>query len=396
MKKCVIIGASAAGISAANHLARLDPNAQIICINAEAEDPYNKCFLADYVHSIKKENELYLAAVFNGTSRILLPSTRATAIDSHSRTVSTDDGRAIAYDTLLIATGSRPFIPPFIDTWHKGIFTFHSLADIKAILQYINKNNVKKITIIGAGLTGIECADALLAYNVELTIVERYHHIMSAFLDNDAANFLKEKIVGRSTIMVNQTVNKVYSKGNCIISVELSDNTCIDTDLLILSTGLIPNIELGVSAGIATDNRGIIVNDYLQTSVEDIYAAGDVISVTNNLTGTKIRSCIWADAMAQGMHAAYAIMQMPKKYPGVNLITTSSFFGLHFAHAGIQYPSMNTDILIIEQTEEMYYKLVLRDNRLIGFISIGKFNKSLTLKKFLLTQEEFTLKTLLL
>ena len=391
-KHHVIIGASAAGIAVANKLVQLEPDSFITCITKENELPYNKCLLADYLGGIKKEADTFLKALSFDSKKTLLRNTEIVAIKPESQEIICSDTTAISYDTLFLGMGSSPFIPPFMkNNWYPGVFLFHTLADAHSIIQYSDQKNIKNAVIIGAGLSGIECADALNKRGISITLIERSHQLLPHVLDSQSSDFLKKRIaLHNATVYTNQNVTSLQQNKEQLC-VQLDSGLAIEAPLVIVTTGLRPNIHLAQEAGIAVGMHGILVNANMQTNVPTIYAGGDVIQVSNLLTHEQTNSCLWPDAMLQGMHAAFAMTGQPKPYKGASLIMSSAFFGLDMAHAGILESPDSSDQLIIKAHDTYYHKYLLCQGKLKGFSVLGNAHNLGLLKRTLLTQESLNL-----
>lgn len=389
----VIVGASAASMAVINKLVRLVPEAQIICIAGQYETPYNKCLLADYLAGTKDLQSIQLITPSNqGAGVIFKTGISLKSINPTSKTIMCSDDSIIAYDRLFLGMGGNPFIPPFMPTeWHKGIFTFHTLADANKILDYVAGNHVAKAVIIGAGLSGIECADVLQKKGIDITIVERQPRILHQFLNNDSAQFLVERIQeGKGRVFDGQTVVAIQGDLSKVTGVQLASGQLLEADLVILATGIRPNIQIAQNAGIVSVPQGVLVNQYMQTSIPDIYAAGDLIAITNTLTGEVMTSSTWPDAMLQGIHAAQAMVGQPKPYLGAAIIASSAFFGLNFAQAGLCEPQ-NGDQVIVKKEIDYCHRFILRNGALKGFSVLGNAHNLGMLRKMILTGQAFDL-----
>lgn len=380
-KQYLLIGASAASMGALHKLRQLDPTAEIHIFSAEKELPYNKCFLADFLAGITDGSRLQ---IYRPVPLVTLHlNTRIVAIDSQKKMVTTHAGAHHLYDALFLGMGSGPWVPtiPGIDT--AGVFTFHTLADTLAIQEYLKRFACKKVVVCGAGLSGLEAADALMAQGLAVTVVEKNARVLPSLLDQDAADFLHTHMrsVGIN-LLLGQSVSRVESNQGNITGVYLSDGSFTAADILIIATGLQPNTHLCDSAGIAYGKYGVIINEYMQTSQPSVYAGGDLIQVIDTLTGMPIRSCMWPDAMQQGMHAAQAMADHPKPYPGAAIIVSSAFFGLKFAQAGLE-----GDQEQVAYGADFYHKISQNRGVLQGFRVLGKRHDLSLLRRLLLTKQ---------
>ncbi len=450
-KRHVIIGTSAAAIGCINKLHSLDSESEIICISAESELPYNKCYLVDlWVGDKTKEQIATKKPDFFQENHIeLLLGKRVVEIVCGQSKIVLDDEQTIPFDTLLIATGSRARkleIPGFLrqasdyaeattdrqDERGEGIFYFHTLDDTKRIMHYIQQNNPRNAVVIGSGFTGLEVADVLNQKGINTTVVERGDRVLGSFLNERESEIvqvaMKERGVeflgdeeveeinnihsypstgsGRSVCSEAQSfsargdlsidsrlkapskgahpelVEGVEPYGRCK-AIKLKSGKTVTSDLIIIAIGVLPNSELALQAGIELHKGGIKTNEYLQTSISNIFAAGDVATVKDHISGQSVRSCMWADAMQQGMIAAHGMVGISKEYPGVMTTGISHFFGLDIMLSG---SNVATGQEHIYQTGQSYRKFILKDGILKAFTMIGKLEKVGIARRALMTQ----------
>lgn len=384
----VVIGASAASIAFMNKITRLDPQCTIICISQEQELPYNKCFLADYCADAKVQQEVLLNTAGIHTRINWLLGTTITQLDPTNKVVITDSGLILGYKKLFLGMGSGPVIPPFARN-HPNIFTFHTLNDANRLLSIIQEKKPKTAVIIGAGLSGVECADALHKQGLQVTLIEQKNMIMPAILDEEAAQFLQDHMRAQGVeIITGQTVSSINPEGTQVL---LQDQRCLQTDIILVTTGLRPNSGLAAQVGLAiARDGGVIVNQNLQTSDPDIFAAGDLISILNTLTGQQMFSCTWPDAMFGGMMAAQAAFGQPgKPYHGAPIIVNSAFFGLNFAQAGYKEAKSLNGQKITKKGADFYHSFIIENDQLKGFIVLGNTHDFGLLKRHILTGQLF-------
>lgn len=385
MKTYLIIGTSAAGMGAVTKLRQLDKDARIICVSDEQEFPYNKCFLVEYLNHEKRLEQMYTKPqdFFAKNNIELKLNTKVTAVDAQSKQVTCADGSTIAYTKLLLGVGGTLHMPPIAGKDAEGVFPFYNLKDTQEIKNWIEQQSVKHITIIGAGLSGLECADALTYYKVPVAVVDKNTQVLGRQVDAAGGAFIQNKAREYNVdFCFDVTVSKILSENNRVCAVELSDGSTIKTDMVICALGARPNLELAESAQLEIEQYTIVTNELMQTSNADVYAAGDVALVTDKLTGKKMRSCTWPDALVQGMRAGTNMVEHTKPYAGVTLITASHFFGLSFHVAGIFGSEAK-----IEQSDDCYQKVNYSESGFVeGFMLIGDSKNISKLKRSLLTQ----------
>lgn len=376
----ILIGASAASMGALHKLRQVNPGASVSIFSAEKELPYNKCLLADFLAGIHEQERL---AIYRpaGQAHLYL-NTQIVSIDPAGKTITTQAGIIHAYDHLLLGMGSGPWIPPIAGVENQGVFTFHTLADTLAIKEYVAKNQVKNAVIIGAGLSGLEAADALAQQGIAVTVVEKADRVLPTLLSQKGAEFLSGCMAGRGIgLRLGSVVDRIESADQKVTAVVLADGTQIPACLVIVATGLRANTDLCRQAGIACGSHGVIVDGHMRTNQPYIYAAGDLIEITDMLTGNPIRSCMWPDAMQQGMHAALAMAGQPKAYPGASVIVSSAFFGLKFARAGIVGAPQTMKV------GDFYHEISQKEGILQGFTVLGTRHDLGLLRRLILTKQ---------
>src|ERR1700733_2528925 len=388
-KQYLFIGASAAAIAAMNKLLQLEPTASITCITQEIEFPYNKCFLADYLAGQFELTRLEIASMQLRERVHFIYGTQVIALDVADSAVICENGAHIFYDALLLAMGSSPSIPSIFK--NASAFTFHTLRDTQDILASIQTASVKRVLIVGAGLSGLECADALHKKGITITILERNNQVLGSSLSVQAAAFLQQRIAQQGMELITSAEVVQVMQVQEGKEVTLSDRRVLHADMIVCATGLQPNSEIAIAAGIASNNGAIIVNDCMQTNIANIYAAGDLIEVQDQISGKGMRSCTWPDAMLQGIHAVHAMAGMPKKYAGPAVIISSSFFDLKYAQAGFSGHGNNEEFRV-EQTEHYYHEFIISNGKLKSFLVLGNNHNLGNLRRALLTGEPFSTK----
>ncbi len=378
MNPIVIIGSSAAAISACNTLLRIDPSSSIICITQEAELPYNKCFLADYLAGTKEEPALFLLRPEIQEKIDIRFSCKVLTIDTENKILHTESQHVndtIAYHKLLIATGSSPYVPL---AWQKdryaNLYTFHTLADTHAILSAVQSHDrTPRVVIIGAGLSGIECADALRNYSAHISVIDQSSHILSNLLTHEMAHYIQHAAEQQGiSFYVDSRVEHITGNDDMAHCVTMQGGESILADIIIIATGLRANKELAEQAGIQIESDGIWVDDHLQTSKPDIYAAGDVVTITDTVSGKRVRSTLWPDAMQQGMIAAHTMLGKNMAYAGACVMTGSLFFGYKCGVAGYDPKTFNPSEWIVDKSSNHYYAYRIIDGRLKGFMLLGE------------------------
>lgn len=390
-KTHLILGSSAASMGVLSKLRTLDPSSRIICISASSEMPYNTCLLADYVAGIRDEGSLYTRPLsfFEKNNIELHLNTKVVDVNPSEKKITTSTSDEFFYDTLFIGTGTSIVPPPIpglqqCTTWGK----FHTLEDSKHLVRLIKSLSCKKVVIIGAGLSGVECADALSVHEIEVDIVDRKSHPLPFQIPQQ----------GAALIIKRMNEKNVHFHGNTQVQ-EIRDKTIVlengkelSYDYVVIATGGIPNHSF--LKNVTLHDNAIVVNSLFETSLADIYAAGDVAAVPDLITQQPIRNNSWPDAMIQGMHAAHSMAGIKKQYPGFFALSGSRFFGTQFVSCGpIASPPEGAQ-LHEELNDNSYKAFLLHGNHLIGFVMIGTLTTISHYKSLIISKQPCTLESL--
>jgi len=324
--KYVVIGAVAGGASTAARLRRMDEKAKIIMFERGEYVSYANCGLPYYIGNVIKErNKLFVqtAAGFNSRFNIdVRVRNEVVAIDADQKKVSVRDlntGREYEeyYDKLVLSPGAEPVRPPLPGIQLEGIFTLRNVVDTDYIKSYVSKGTTKKAVVIGAGFIGLEMAENLHDLGIEVTIIEMGNQILAP-VDYPIAAIIQQHIRSKGVTLRLSTTVSGFENTKGQLKVLLKDDTGIDADIVILSIGVRPDTKLAVAAGLQIGNaKGILVNEYLQTSNPDIYAVGDAIEFANPISNQSIITYLAGPANKQGRICAdNIVLGNVKKYEG--------------------------------------------------------------------------------
>mgnify|MGYP000329917414 FL=1 len=381
--KFVILGNGAAGISAAEKLRQLDDNCEITVVSIEDVPVYTKFMLPDYIGGKIARNKLILRDMnYYDKNRIkLLLSEKIENIDSHQKVVRLLSGNILEYDKLLVAVGGSPVIPNIEGLRDIKYFTLNSIKDADNIIE--NAAEGQKAVIIGAGLTGIETAFALKRLGMNVTLVERGSRILPQQLDAASAEMLVEMIRNEGIeLLLQRDVQRIVKNDGCLI--EMADGERIGFDMLVIAIGTRPNLDIVKGLDIKT-NRGILVNNYMETSVKDIYAAGDVAELQNNNNTGTVSSYIWPNALAQGKCAASNMAGQVQEFSSdAGFSNAVRLRDIPFVSMGMINPVEKEyeSLVFCDKEAHIYRKVVLRDNKIKGLILLGDTSAANILSDF--------------
>lgn len=387
----IVIGASAAGIGVLSKLRSLDSTADIICISSQKELPYNTCLLADFLAHRKEESSIFTKGLdfFEKNHIKLILGALVTKLYKDTSEIEVNYNYKLKYTKLFLGLGTTLYFPKInMDSDMKGIFGFHTLNDTYNILNFVKNNDVKNATIIGAGLSGVECSDSLAACGIKVNLIEMQSRILPLSIDQEGSLVIENLMPYFGvTFYPNTTVLAIKSKDHITKQITLSTNKKIETDMIIFATGAKPNVKLALSSGIDSSEQGIRVNEFMQTSDPNIFAGGDVAIVKNLIDGKFVRSTMWPDAMQQGMIAAHAMTSQPKVYPGVCIIASSNFYNTTFVSCGEVINPLSDSQIIIRKEAGFYHKFILKEGRLTGFLMVGNVQNLGELRRNIISKE---------
>jgi len=295
----VIIGNSAAAIGAVEGIRQKDAEGNITIVSEEPYYAYSRPLISYLLAGTVDEDKMsYRGASFYEENNVsLLLGVKAVSIDIAGRQVILSNGKAVAYDKLLIATGGKPFVPPMKGGDKEGIYTFIKRDDVKK-LQAVAKPAAKAV-VIGAGLIGLKAAEGLVKCGVDVTVVELADRILSTILDEQAAAMVQDVLEQHGIkIILNNTVAEITGEGKAS-GVILKDGTAQECDMVVVAIGVTPNADVARDTGIEI-NRGIKADDHMRTNIEDIYAAGDVAEAYDLVYEAQRVTPIWPNAFIQG------------------------------------------------------------------------------------------------
>lgn len=341
-QKVIIVGGVAGGATAAARLRRISEDVEIILVERGEYISFANCGLPYYIgETIKNRNKLLVQTVQGMTKRFNLDIrnlSEVLSIDPINKFITikklqNNEVYEESYDKLLLSPGARPIVPPIPGlSENKTLFTLRNLPDTDKIKDYVDQQNPKKAVVIGGGFIGIEMAENLANRGIEVTIIEMANQIMAP-IDLEMASILHTHLKENGVrLILENGVQSFADNGKRVI---LSDGSEIETDMTILSIGVKPENELAKSAGLELGERGgIVVNEYLQTSHEDIYAVGDAVEVIDYISGTKAMIPLAGPANRQGRIAANNIMGKQEKYRGTLGTSIAKVFNLTVAATG--------------------------------------------------------------
>lgn len=365
--RAVIIGNGAAGFTAARRIRELSPECELTVVTREPYGYYYRPRLPEVVAGEVDVADIVMSPPewYESKSIDLRISTGAESVDTGSRTVVLSDGNALEYDTLLIASGSDPFVPPIDGASRAGVFTLRTADDALAIRSWAKKS--KRAVVIGGGLLGLEAARGLAHGGLDVTVVEHGDWLLGRQLDETGGRILLGEIERMGIKVVTGATTSAIDGSDTASRVLLEDGPELQAELVLLSTGVRSTVGFLDGSGIEVE-RGVVVDCEMKTSVEGVYAAGDVAEFEGRSWG------IIPVAVSQAEVAARSIAGTDgQPYCAVVPSNTLKITGIDVFSAGVFDPDDPKSRVATSVDEEngKYRKIVRLDGKIIGAIVVG-------------------------
>jgi nitrite reductase (NADH) large subunit len=378
MTKVVIIGNNVAGTFTAQNIRNLNEEVEIEIHTQESYPYYSRINLPELISNKKTIEDLivFKNEWYKKNKIDLFLEHQAISIDTKSKIINFDNQeKSVEYDKLILTLGSMPNIPQIKNAVEmknegKGVFTLRSIKDAFEIRDFIKENEVNNAIVIGGGLLGLELANQIKDSVKSTTVVEFFPRLLPRQLDEECSLMLKDEIEGRGiNVVLDVSTDEILGDG-MVSGIRLKNGKEFNAGIVLIQAGIVPTIDLAKLANIKTD-RGILVNEFLETSEKDVYAAGDCIEYNNQIWGI-IPAC-----MEQSKIVAASVLNLKKKeYHGTTPKNTLKIVGVDLTSIGIIDPAKEEssawNILKKADKEDCcYQKIVLKDNKLKGAILFG-------------------------
>ena len=386
-RRLVVVGGGMAGMAtveaALAHAAAGDVRWDITIAGAEPDAPYNRVLLSQTLTGAVSEQELTLRHPqwFADRGVKLRLGVPVRLVDTAARRVELADGEQLEYDDLVLATGSRPFVPPVPGTGLPGVHVFRTRADARAILEAAK--SARRAIVIGGGLLGLEAARGLTERGVRTTVVHLADRLMEQQLDPPAASLLQRALRDlRIGVRTNAQTEAILGDGRAE-RVQLSDGTELEADLVVIAAGIRPEADLARTAGIEVD-RGVLVDDELRTSVPGVRAVGECAEHRGTVYG------LWAPLQEQARALGASLAGQPAAFLGATPATTLKVAGVELFCCGrLAEQERDEEVLALDTRRCRYRRLLVSaDGRLAGAILLGDLRDARVLRELLDSREE--------
>ena len=365
----VLVGNGLAGMRCLEDLLDMEPERyEITVIGEEPWGNYNRIMLSPVLSGDKKIEDIMLhpPAWYAEKNIRFIADDPAVEIDRNHKTVTTQKGEVVSYDRLILATGSKPFIPPVEGKDLQGVLSFRDIYDVNQMIE--SSQNKHHAVVIGGGLLGLEAAYGLKRRGMNVTVLHLTSHIMDRQLDACASAMLKASIEAKGIRVITSAVTQrlAGNEHGQVTQVELQDGTIIPADLVVFAVGIRPNIALAQQAGLRC-NRGVLVNDTMQTFDPSIYAVGECIEHRGSTFG--LVEPLWGQAFICASHLAehgsltFAAQPVPTqlKVSGCDVFSAGNFAP----------EDAFEEIVLHDDKRQIYKRIIIQDNKVVGAVLFG-------------------------
>lgn len=383
--KLVVIGNGIAAQAAVENYRKLNTADEITILTEEPYLTYQRIKLSHYLGKTDfTEDELLVKpSDWYATNRVEVHlNTHVKNIDFNAKWITTSTGEKFVYNKLLLATGGHAFMPPILGSNQKGVFSLRTLDDLKAIQSYIKEK--KRVLIIGGGLLGLEAAQGLIELGKKVDVLEFFPYLLPRQMDGELSKVVQEQLEREGMVFyLNQTCEEILGENGCVSGVRLGDGSTLKTDAIIVSAGVRPNLDLFHATNLEV-NKGIVVNDHMETNLPDVYAAGDVAEYNGVVYG------LWVASNEQGRIAGSNLAGKEMVYSAPQLVTTLGIGEVKvFSIGDVSQPEST----ITYRDATQFHRLYIKENCVVGAVLTGDLSFMLKAKKAVVAHKEVPLST---
>ena len=375
-----IIGNSAAAIGAVEAIRGHDRRGEIVVVSKEPYRVYSRPLITYLLAGqIAEDRMFYREKDFYRRRKIqTFLENEVEAIQPEQCRLLLNGGETLNFEKLLIAVGGSPIVPQVEGVHMKGVFAFMTWNDAKEMRRYMEEYPVESVVVIGGGLIGLKAAEAFMTLGLQVTVVELMDRVLSVTLDKRASEIVERQLKSRGIrLIADNTVEKILGNHNRAEGVILKDQRDINCQMVVFGIGVLPNIHLVKDTSICF-NKGIQVDEHMETNVSGIYAAGDVVEIPDMLLETVRPIAIWPNAYKQGWIAGSNMAGIPKRYGGSFAMNSIDICGIPTISVGMTQASENGFEVLqqLDRKKEAYRKIILRDGVIVGAIFVGEIDRA--------------------
>ena len=376
----IIVGGSAAGMAAANAIREHDHQGTITVLSEEPDPPYFRPMIPFLVSGEKRASGIMLegSGPYIGGDIVVETGARVTAVNTDDKTVLTETDEQLTYDKILFSTGSRPYIPPGIERiGSEGVFALRTLNDARKMAQWVDSAN--HAVMLGGGLLNLKTAFALLQRGLKVTLVVYSPEVLSQLMDpEDAGNIRKALDEAGLQIKTGCSAIAVQVNGSGVTGVALDDGSEMPCELVCIGKGVLANVAFLDGSNIRLD-KGIVVDRFTECNIKDAYGAGDVAVTFNPITGERMMTALWTNAVEMGRCAGLNMAGVRTAYSGTfGILNATQVAGVPFVSMGTVHTAKEDLEVHVNATADNYRKVVFNKEgtQLIGAVYIGNITNA--------------------
>ena len=359
----LIIGNGIAGLSATEEIRKKDEDASILIVSEEKPSTYWRTRLSELICKDFEEEEIFVKKEPWYSEKHIEErlSTKVEKIDPEKRIAYLENGEEIEFGKALVAAGARAFVPPITNIDSKGVFAIRTVDDLRSFKEYVADK--KEVVVIGGGILGLEAAFSAQKLGLNITVIESFDYLLARQLDRELSEKLEENLNNMGiTTYTGKNTEEILTKDGSVCGVKLADGTEIPADAIMVQAGIRSNIKMAQESGLETD-RGVMVNDHLETGHEGIFAAGDCAQIGQFTVG------LWTSSQEMGKIAGHNMTGDSESYKQPKPFSTLMLGDIKLFSAG-----MNSGEGIEEEKKKIdgkIYKLFKKEDAYVGGILWG-------------------------
>ncbi len=379
----VVVGGGISGLAAVEGIRAVSPDTEVTLVSKETHLPYYRLNLTRYLAGEISETELEIQphSWFENNQVQLLLGTEVSKLKLDQKAMELSNGETLPFDKLVLTVGAHPFMPPFPGAYREGVTNLRTLSDVKSIQA--SDLTGKKYTCIGGGLLGLETAGALAKRGAEVTLLEGHGWLLPRQLNKRAGQILAKHVESSGIRLFTKARTREILGDETVKGILLEDESIVDTDFVIIATGIRPNSYLGRMAGLDV-NKGIVVDNILLTSHPDVFAAGDVAEHHGLVYGT------WAPSQYQGSIAGMNTVGSNIEFGGIPQSNALKVLQVEMFSIGIIEPEDGSYDTFEKETDDEFCRFVFRDSHLVGAILLGDAKLATNVKKAVESKWDFS------
>jgi NAD(P)H-nitrite reductase large subunit len=375
----LILGNSTAGTAAIEAIRRADPEGSLAVVSDQTNHVYSSPLITYVLAGKVAEEKLYTRArdFYQSMKADTYFGNAVAQIKPAEHEIVLESGAVIGYGKLLIATGGVPVVPKLAGVELAGVFSFTRHDDMVRVREYIRANNVTQAVVVGGGMIGIKVAEAFAHLKLDTTVVELADRVLALALDDTGSTMAKRAMEQQGIrVITGSGVTSIGGSDGKVQSVTLDSGSRLPCQIVIMAVGVRPNTALAVQAGLSV-NRGILVDDHMRTSDNDIYAAGDVAEAFDPLLGERRPIAIWPAAFMQGEVAAQNMAGQDESYDGSIPMNSIQVCGLPTISVGLISPPEDAEVLEYRSPDgSSYRRMFIVGDRIVGAVFVGDIDRA--------------------